>query len=125
MATAATSASGAAKPADVSNADTSAGGAAKLADSSNGNDTRKFLPLSHLTAQSARVGVWKVMVWKPVDISRTYPWEGNLRKSQGIKCILISIDDPKQYILADSHGKGMTEQNTQALLKKLQHDIQI
>ena len=33
-------------------------------------------------------------------------------------CTLIATQDPSPYILADSHGQGMTEQKTKALLEK-------
>ena len=80
---------------------------------------RKLLPLSHMNAQSARVGLWEVMIWKPKDTAHSYLCEGNEKTSHGFQCTLISTQDPSQYILADSHGQGMTEQKTKALLEKI------
>ena len=92
--------------------------AAKPVGSSADNNTRKFLPLSHLNEQSARVGLWEVMIYNPKENSHTYLWEGKERKSHGFQCTLVSTQDPKQYILADSHGKGVTESIAKALLTK-------
>ena len=83
-----------------------------------GSNPRTFLPLSHLTAQSARVGLWEVMIWNPKDTTHEYLWEGKQRTSHGFQCTLISTKDPKEYVLADSHAKGMTAQITKALLAK-------
>ena len=82
--------------------------AAKSAGSAQDKNTRKCLPLSHLNAQSARVGYWEVMIWDPKDTSHTYLWSGKEKQSHGFQCTLVSTEDPKQYIFADSHGKGMT-----------------
>ena len=93
--------------------------AEKSAGTGTGNSNpRTFLPLSHLTAQSARVGLWEVMNWNPKDTTHEYLWEGKQRTSHGFQCTLISTNDPKEYVLADSHGKGMTAQITKALLAK-------
>ena len=73
-----------------------------------GSNPRTFLPVSHLTAQSARVGLWEVMIWNPKDTTHEYLWEGKQKTSHGFQCTLISTNDPKEYVLADSHGKGMT-----------------
>ena len=94
--------------------------AAKPAESSADNNPRKFLPLSHLNAQSARVGLWEVMIHNPKENSHTYLWDGQERKTHGFQCTLVSTQDPRQYILADSHGKGMTESITKALAAKFQ-----
>ena len=94
--------------------------AAKPAESSADNNPRKFLPLSHLNAQSARVGLWEVMIHNPKETSHTYLWDGQERKTHGFQCTLVSTQDPRQYILADSHGKGMTESITKALAAKFQ-----
>ena len=112
------------KPANTSSA-------AKLAGSSAGKsgvpgdvtNQRKLLPLSHLNAQSARVGLWEVMIWKPKDIMHSYFWEGKKKMSHGFQWALIATQDPSQYILADSHGQGMTEQKTKALLEKSSQDL--
>ena len=92
--------------------------AAKPVGSSADNNTRKFLPLSHLNEQSARVGLWEVMIYNPKENSHTYLWDGKERKSHGFQCTLVSTQDPRQYILADSHGKGVTESIAKALLTK-------
>ena len=97
--------------------------AAKPVGSSADNNTRKFLPLSHLNEQSARVGLWEVMIYNPKESSHTYLWEGKERKSHGFQCTLVSTQDPRQYILADSHGKGMTESITKALAAKFQSGL--
>ena len=94
--------------------------AAKPAESSADNNPRKFLPLSHLNAQSARVGLWEVMIHNPKENSHSYLWDGQERKTHGFQCTLVSTQDPRQYILADSHGKGMTESITKALAAKFQ-----
>ena len=94
--------------------------AAKPAESSADNNPRKFLSLSHLNAQSARVGLWEVMIHNPKENSHTYLWDGQERKTHGFQCTLVSTQDPRQYILADSHGKGMTESITKALAAKFQ-----
>ena len=94
--------------------------AAKPAESSADNNPRKFLPLSQLNAESARVGLWEVMIYNPKENSHTYLWDGQERKTHGFQCTLVSTQDPRQYILADSHGKGMTESITKALAAKFQ-----
>ena len=88
--------------------------AGKSADDKN---PRNFLPLSHLDTLSARIGLWEVMVWDPKDSSHSYLWDGQKRQTYGFQCKLISVQDPRQYVLADSHGKGMTESIAKALEK--------
>ena len=41
----------------------------------------KFSPLSHLTAQSARFGLWEVMVYNPTATARPCIWEKEKRVS--------------------------------------------
>ena len=84
---------------------------------------RQFLPLSHLNAQSARVGSWEVKVWEPKDISRDYLWQGQQRRTHGFQCTLVSTKDPKEYILATSHGKGVTAQMTKAFVDRFKHGL--
>ena len=57
------------------------------------------------------------------DTMHSYLWEGKKKTSHGFQCTLMSTQDPSQYILADSHGQGMTEQTTKALLDKNQARI--
>ena len=83
-----------------------------------GTNPRKQLPLSHLNAQSARVFNGEVLIWNPTDVSHTYLWGKKTRHSYGFQCLLVSTADPTQYILADSHGKGMTEAITKSLVAK-------
>ena len=70
----------------------------------------KFLPLSHLTAQSARFGLWEVMIFNPTPTKRQYLYGKEQRTSFNFQCMLVSTADPSQYVLGDSHGKGMTAQ---------------
>lgn len=102
---------------------TSTGGAAKPAGSGEGGNKQKFSPLSHLTAQSARIGLWEMMIYNPTATSRTYLWEGKQRTSHAFQCMLLSTADPTQYILANSHGKGITEQKTKELAAKFKHGL--
>ena len=87
-------------------------------DGSVGKPAQTFLPLSHLTAQSARIGSWEVFIWNPKDTSHEYMWQEKKKHSYGMQCTLVSTKDPRQYVLADSHGKGMTAEKTKALLAK-------
>ena len=66
---------GAAKPA--------ADGTAALSPAGSGN--RKFSPLSHLTTQSARFGLWEVMVYNPKPREREYTYEGKQRTSTRVR----------------------------------------
>ena len=103
-----------------------ASGAAKLAENAAGSvaecpgssESRKFSPLSHLTAQSARFGLWEVLIYNPTAQQREYLWEGQKRTSNCFQCILVSTADPTQYILADSHGKGITPTKLKELESK-------
>ena len=36
---------------------------------------------------------------------------------------MVSTSDPTQYVLADSHGKGMTPQKLDGLDKRFKHDL--
>ena len=91
------------------------GNAAKFAadDASTGSqsaeavDAKKLSPLSHLTAQSARFGFWEVAIFNPRDRTREYLWNQEKRTSYSFQCMLVSTADPTQYMLGDSHGKGM------------------
>jgi len=91
--------------------------------SSVGKPAHTLLPLSHLNEQSARVGRWEVFIWKPKDISHEYMWENKKRSTYGMQCTLVSTKDPKQYVLADSHGKGMSAEKTKTLLAKFKEGL--
>ena len=67
----------------------------------------KLSPLSYLTTQSARFGVWEVAIFNPTARAREYMWNQEKRTSYWFQCRLVSTADPTQYVLGDSHGKGM------------------
>ena len=67
----------------------------------------KLSPLSYLTTQSARFGVWEVAIFNPTARTREYIWNQEKRTSYSFQCMLVSTADPTQYVLGDSHGKGM------------------
>ena len=79
---------------------------------------RKFSPLSHLTAQSARFGMWEVLIFNPTARARKYLWNKEERTSYNFQCMLVSTEDPKQYVLADNHGRGVNAKNLQTLKDK-------
>jgi len=81
---------------------------------------RTYLPLTHLTAQSAQIGLWQVMVWDPKDISREYIWEGTKRHSNGFQCKFVSLQNPKNYIMGDSRGKGTSAEKVRELVNTFQ-----
>ena len=69
------------KAANTSNAAKPAGSSAEKSGAPGDvTNQRKLLPLSHLNAQSARVGLWEVMIWKPKDTTHSYLWEGKGRR---------------------------------------------
>ena len=88
---------------------------------SGSGDGRKFSPLSHLTTQSARFGIWEVSIFNPTARARQYMWNQEKRTSYNFQCMLVSTADPTQYVLGDSHGKGMNE----ARLKQLQDKFKL
>ena len=81
---------------------------------------KKFSPLSHLTAQSARIGFWEVVIFNPRATKRKYLYGKEERTSFSFQCMLVSTTDPSQYILGHSHGKGMTEEKLSYLEKNVQ-----
>ena len=83
----------------------------------------KVSPLNHLTAQSARFGHWEVAVFKPVGTAREYLWDGMKRTSHRFQCMLVSTADPTQYVLGDSHGKGMSEEKRNQLEAKFKEGL--
>ena len=66
-----------------------------------------FSQLSHLTAQSARIGRWEVLIFTPMARTREYRWEGKTHNSSHFQCMLVLTADPTVYVLGNSHGKGM------------------
>ena len=76
---------------------------------------KKFSPLSHLTAQSARIGFWEVVIFNPRATKRKYLYGKEERTSFSFQCMLVSTTDPSQYILGDSHGKGMNAEKLRSL----------
>ena len=98
---------------------TTAGCVDKPADGNNS----KLSPLNHLTAQSARFGLWEVAVFKPSSTARQYVWDGKPRTSYHFQCMLVSTADPTQYVLGDSHGKGVTEEKTNQLKAKFKEGL--
>ena len=78
----------------------------------------KFLPLSHLTAQSARIGLWEVMIFNPTARKRSYLYGKETRTSYNFQCMLVSTADPSQYVLGDSHGKGINAEKLKHLQEK-------
>ena len=98
--------------------------AAKLsAKEATGNGGRKLSPLSYLTAQSARFGVWEVAIFKPEAQSREYLWNKEKRTTHQFQCILVSTDDPTQYLLGNSHGRGVNEAKIKALADKFRQGL--
>ena len=86
------------------------GGSGSAAQSPASDAAKKFSPLLHLTAQSARFGLWEVMIFNPTPNKRQYLYGKEQRTSFNFQCMLVSTADPSQYVLGDSHGKGMTAQ---------------
>ena len=83
----------------------------------------KFTPLSHLTAHSARFGLWEVMVFNPIASEREYIWDKQQRTSYTFQTKLVSTADPTQYMLGDSHGKGMNKAKLKQLKDKFKHGL--
>ena len=71
--------------------------------------------MSHLTAQSARIGFWEVVIFNPRATKRKYLYGKEERTSFSFQCMLVSTTDPSQYILGDSHGKGMNAEKLRSL----------
>ncbi len=63
------------------------------------------------------------MVWDPKDISRDYLWEGTKRHSNGFRCKFVSVQNPKHYIMGDSHAKGTSAEKVRELVNKFQHGL--
>ena len=86
---------------------------------------RKFLALSLLTEQSRRLETahWEVAIYHPKLIHREYTYQGKQRISHGFQCMLVSTADPTQYVLGDSHGKGITEQKAKEMEKTFKEGL--
>lgn len=106
------------KETSAEDARSSAEKSASAAQATETGSGRKFSPLSHLTAQSARFGMWEVVIFNPIDRTRNYLWNKEQRTSYNFQCMLVSTEDPKQYVLADNHGRGMNAKNLQTLKDK-------
>ena len=89
-----------------------------IAKEETGNGGRKLSPLSHLTLMSARFGMFEVAIFKPAAESREYVWQKEKRTSHQFQCMLVSTADPTVYMLADSHGRGVTAATVKALAEK-------
>ena len=81
--------------------------APSISQTSKTDDGRRISPLSYLTAQSARFGFWEVIIFNPTARAREYLWNQDRRTSYSFQSMLVSTADPTQYVLGDSHGKGM------------------
>ena len=80
--------------------------------------TLTLSPLAHLTKQSTRFGVWEVVVFRPESAVRSYVYDGKKRTSYSFECLLVSASDPTQYVLGNSHGRGMNQSQMDAMVKK-------
>ena len=85
--------------------------------------TIKTLPLNKLTQQSARVGVFDVIVAFPQKTTRSYLYNGQPRTSHSFKALLVDINNAKEYILADIHGPGATASKVNALEARFTHGL--
>ena len=83
----------------------------------------KVSPLNFLTAHSARFGHWEAAIFKPAATAREYLWNGEKRTSHRFQCMLVSTADPAQYVLGDSHGKGMSEEKANQLKQKFKEGL--
>ena len=101
----------------VSSADKPAA-AAQASTSSADKSAAKLSPLSYLTGQSARFGLWEVTIFNPMGRIRSYLWNKEQRTSYSFQCMLVSTADPKQYVLGDSHGRGMNDKSLKMLKEK-------
>ena len=65
--------------------------------------------LAHLTSQSAAFGQW-VLIFSPDAQEREYMYQKKKRTAYNFRCLLVSTQDPTQYVLGESRGKGMSAQ---------------
>ena len=67
-------------------------------------------PLAHLTSQSAAFGLWEVLIFAPDGQEREYMFQKQKRTAYNFRCLLVSTQDPTEYALGESRGKGMDRQ---------------
>ena len=58
------------------------------------------------------------MVYLPSARTREYTYDTQKRTSHTFQCMLVSTQDPTQYVLGDSHGKGMNAQTIKQMADK-------
>ena len=75
-------------------------------------------PLALLTKNSARFLVCEIVVYHPTARSRKYIHQSQVRTAHHFQCLLVSTNDPCQYMLGDAHGKGMNETKLKQLKDK-------
>ena len=80
-------------------------------------------PLAHLTAQSAAIGLWEVLIFAPETTEREYTYQGSKRTSYIFRCLLVSTKDPTQYVLGESRGKGMTPQVLREMVERFKQGL--
>ena len=54
-----------------------------------------------LSKQSAKIGQFKVIVFKPWTDTYTYEWEGKRRETTAWRCTLVSVADPTLYCVGE------------------------
>ena len=54
-----------------------------------------------LSKQSAKIGEFKVIVFKPWKDAFTYEWEGQRRETTAWRCMLVSAADPSLYCMGE------------------------
>ena len=80
-------------------------------------------PLAHLSAQSAAIGLWEVLIFAPETTEREYTYQGSKRTSYIFRCLLVSTKDPTQYVLGESRGKGMTPQVLREMVERFKQGL--
>ena len=78
----------------------------------------KMSPLSHLTSQSAAFGLWEVLIFAPDAQEREYIFQKQKRTAYNFRCLLVSTQDPTEYVLGESRGKGMNAQVLKDMSKR-------
>ena len=70
-----------------------------------------------LTKQSAKIGEFKVIVFKPWEDTYAYQWEGQQRETTAWRCVLVSAEDSRQYCQGEfkltTKNKDAYEKNKQ------------
>ena len=72
--------------------------------------TPTMSPLAHLTSQSAAFGQWGVLIFAPDAQEREYIYQKKKSTAYNFCCLLVSTQDPTQYVLGESRGQGMSAQ---------------